>query len=121
MKKAIRRICEAISNVLVKYALNKSNLTLNVGEGYMLQLYAVKNVKWTSSDEHVATVDSRGVVCGRHGGNAIITAHYGIFDLNALDCAVTVNDNRRSQKTNSKKTAKSASKKTVSTKSVSSN
>ena len=96
--------------VKVNYALNKSNLTLKVGEGYMLQLYAVKNVKWTTSDKNVATVNDRGVVCGRHKGEAIITAHYGIFDLNAIDCLVTVKSNGKSKKSTAKSTDSSKGK-----------
>ena len=46
-----------------------------------------KTVKWTSSDENVATVDANGKVTGIGGGTAVIT---GTADGVSAECTVTV-------------------------------
>lgn len=55
--------------------LNKSKLSLTVGKTYKLKVKNnKKKVKWTSSNKKVATVSSKGKVCAKGKGKAVITA-----------------------------------------------
>ena len=77
--------------VEVKLSLNKTSITLNVGETSTITAnYSGASGKpaWSSSNTSVATVDSNGKVTAKGAGTAVITASYG--GKNA-QCAVTVN------------------------------
>lgn len=66
--------------------INHSQYTLVEGE--TVQLVWLENVTWTSSDEHVATVNADGLVTGVQAGTAVITA---TTDSGAsASCRVTV-------------------------------
>ena len=76
--------------------LNRSSLTLDVGETYALRATinpsnaTNKTVTWSSSNSKVASVSSNGVVTGKSEGTATITAKVG----NKTDTVkVTVRDN----------------------------
>lgn len=71
--------------------LNKSKLTLNVGDSYKLKLTeSSSKVKWSSSDKTVATV-SKGKVEAISGGSAVIKATVG---KKQYKCTVTVKDKK---------------------------
>ncbi|MDR2684138.1 MAG: Ig-like domain-containing protein [Prevotellaceae bacterium] len=76
-------------------ALNKTSLTLDVGEEETLiptvlpDNAANPNVTWTSSDNNKATVSSDGKVTAVAEGSATITAQAG---NQTADCPVTVTD-----------------------------
>ncbi len=73
--------------------LNKTSLTLEKGSYEVLtatvspQNATNKEVKWTSSDDAVATVDQNGTVNAVSNGNAVITASAGDF---SATCTVSV-------------------------------
>lgn len=55
--------------------INKSKLTLNVGNTYTLKLSgSTKTIKWASSDPDIAKVSAKGKVTAKSVGIAIITA-----------------------------------------------
>ena len=61
--------------------LNEKDLELTVGESFRLVATtrpadAGATIRWTSSDESVATVDQAGLVTLRAFGTAVITARY---------------------------------------------
>ena len=67
--------------------LNKSTVTINVGETYQLKLSEAKlKVTWTSSKKSVATVSINGLVTGKKVGSIIITAK-----ANGIEYECTVN------------------------------
>ncbi|MCF0219511.1 MAG: leucine-rich repeat protein [Muribaculaceae bacterium] len=74
--------------------LNKTSLTLNVGETATLTATILpenttdKTLTWTSSDEAVATVDGNGKITAIDAGTAIITATCGSA---SKQCEVNVN------------------------------
>lgn len=78
--------------------LNKTNLTLFVGESYSLKATVkpkeatIKELIWTTSDSDVAIVNSDGVVTARKKGSATITAkaqdNTGVVAI----CTVDVNE-----------------------------
>ena len=71
--------------------LNKSKITLNVGDSYKLKLTGSKSeVKWSSSDKTVATV-SKGKVEAIAGGSTTIKATVG---KKQYKCSVTVKDKK---------------------------
>ena len=65
-----------VSNI----ALNKSNLSLDVGESEKIVATITPNnatnkkITWSSSNSNVASVDVDGVILGKKKGNAIVTA-----------------------------------------------
>ena len=73
--------------------LNKTSLTLEKGSCEVLtatvspQNATNKEVKWTSSDDAVATVDQNGTVNAVSNGDAVITASAGDF---SATCTVSV-------------------------------
>ena len=70
--------------------INKSELDVEIGEGYQLKVRgAKKKVKWTSSVKTVATVSKKGYVIGLSKGTAIITAKSGKKEV---FCVVNVTD-----------------------------
>ena len=70
-----------------KAKLNKTNITISVGETYYLYVNgAVDSISWSSSDKSVATV-SKGKVTGKSVGTAVIIAKHG---STSLSCTVEV-------------------------------
>lgn len=68
--------------------LNKTKITLSVGDTYKLTVKgASQKVVWRSSNSKVATVNSKGNVTGKKIGKATITAKIG---KKSLTCKVTV-------------------------------
>ncbi|MBQ9438371.1 MAG: Ig domain-containing protein, partial [Lachnospiraceae bacterium] len=59
--------------------IKKKNLTVKVGKSASVGLKStkLKNILWTSSDESVATVDSKGKVTGVSAGTAVISTMTG--------------------------------------------
>ena len=60
-------------------ALNKTAVNIGVGQKYTLKATvapsdALQNVKWSTSDKKLATVDANGVVTGKRTGTVTITA-----------------------------------------------
>lgn len=71
-----------------KIALNKTKVTLTVGQSVTLRLKGIgKKVKWSSGNKKVATVNSKGKVKARKAGKAKITAKAG---KKKYSCKVTV-------------------------------
>lgn len=76
------------SHGFAKVALNKKNLTLQVGKTYALKLKGTrKKVTWKSNKKAVASVSGRGVVKANKAGIATITAKSG---KKKYKCKVTV-------------------------------
>ena len=68
--------------------LNKTKKTIQAGETLQLKLKGCKEeVTWRSSDTKVATVSDTGLVKGKKGGKAVITASAGGKDYT---CKITV-------------------------------
>ena len=71
-----------------KVKLNKTKVTIHVGESYKLKVKGTKKkVTWKSSKKSVVTVNKKGVVTGKKAGKSIITAKVG---KKKLKCKVTV-------------------------------
>ncbi len=71
--------------------LNKSKITINVGETYELLLSGISSeVRWSSSNKSVATV-REGTVKAICGGSAVITAKVGD---KKYTCTITVKDKK---------------------------
>ena len=69
-------------------AINKTSDTITCGNTDILRVVGVKStVKWTSSDDTIATVDKTGVLSGRSAGKATITAK---VDGKTFTCKVRV-------------------------------
>lgn len=79
----------ACSGGKVTIELNKTTLTLEVGESETLKATTSdgSSVVWSTSDKEIASVDSRGKVTAQGAGSATITATSG--DVTA-ECEVTV-------------------------------
>ncbi|SCW27588.1 Ig-like domain (group 2) [Lachnospiraceae bacterium C10] len=60
------------ANAAVK--LNKTKVSIGVGETFQLKLNGAKSVKWSTSDKKVASVSAKGKVKGIKAGKATITA-----------------------------------------------
>lgn len=59
-------------------SLNKTSVTLQINQNYKLKLNGnTQKISWSSSDESVAYVNSKGKVTAHSEGNAIITAKAG--------------------------------------------
>ena len=84
--------------ITVNYAMNRDKMKVAKGDGKQLKIYKVKNVRWSSSDKKVATVNDEGIVIGRKKGKATITGRFGLFSLRSLECKVTVTDTKETQK-----------------------
>ena len=71
-----------------KVKMNKKKATINAGDKLQLQVTGTsKKAKWSSSNPSVATVNKKGVVKGKQGGKATITA---TVDGKNYTCKVTV-------------------------------
>ncbi len=73
--------------------LNKTAVNIGVGQKYTLKATvtpsdAVQNVKWSTGDKKIATVDANGVVTGKKTGTVMITAT--TFDGKTTTCKVNV-------------------------------
>lgn len=70
--------------------LNKSALSLNVGQSSTLKVSGTKSkVTWSSSNKSIATVSSKGKVTAKQAGSATIKAKVG---KKTLKCKVTVKE-----------------------------
>ncbi|MCM1244783.1 MAG: Ig-like domain-containing protein [Roseburia sp.] len=79
--------------------LNKTKITLNIGESKVLKLKNnKKRVRWSSNKKKVATVTQRGMVTARQKGIAIITAKIG---KKKYKCTVIVKKRKSSQSASS--------------------
>lgn len=67
--------------------LNKTSLTLSTYHTYQLKVSNAKKVKWSSSNDAIATVSSNGLVTANAAGNAKI---YAKVDKKKLTCKVKV-------------------------------
>lgn len=67
--------------------LNRTSITLTVGQSKKLTVSNAKNVKWSSSNKAVATVSKNGNVKAKKVGKATITAK---VSGKSLKCKVTV-------------------------------
>lgn len=68
--------------------LNKSNISIRVGETEVLKLSGVKNkIAWSSNKKTIATVSSSGKVTAKKEGSAVITAK---VNNKSYKCNVTV-------------------------------
>lgn len=76
-------------------SLNATNISLNIDQGYELKLIpdpadaTLPEFTWTSSNEQVATVSSKGLVMARGLGTAVITAKSS-SPVFTLTCTVNV-------------------------------
>lgn len=81
-----------------KIALNKTKLTLNVGQSYILKLKnAGSAVSWGCNDSGVAMIFPDGTVTGMKAGSCTITATYG---EKKYTCKVTVKQSSGGPTTN---------------------
>lgn len=78
--------CEVVVEAPDSIALDKTELTMNIGDIYTL-VANMEDVSWSSSDEKVATVDENGKVLAMGTGTAIIDAH---AKGKSVECKVTV-------------------------------
>ncbi len=84
--------CSSGGDTLSSLKLNKSSITLSVGDTY--QLIATTNlddaradITWKSSNNEAATVSTTGLVTGTGSGTAVITASSGSYKDT---CSVTI-------------------------------
>ena len=80
--------------IIVKpISLNKSSATIKVGDSINLKLNgAKKKITWSSSDNSIAKVSSKGVVSARKKGKVTITAKH---DGKNYKCNIRVNDKKK--------------------------
>ena len=83
--------------------LNKTKLSINVGQTYQLKITGTKASKWSSSKESVATVNSKGKVTAKKAGKTTITCKGN--DGKSYKCTVTVKE-KHTHKYTSKVTKK---------------
>lgn len=87
---AFMLIAKPISAEAAAPKLNKSKVTIIVGNGKQLKVKNTKKkVKWSSSAKKIAYVDKTGYVSGQKKGTAVITAKVG---TKKLTCKVTVKE-----------------------------
>lgn len=79
-----------------KIQLNKTKLTLNTGTTYKIKVSVSpskatdKTVVWKSSNQSIASVDSKGLITAKKAGTAIITAKAKDGSEKKATCKVTV-------------------------------
>lgn len=83
--------------------LNKTKLSINVGQTYQLKITGTKANKWSSSKKSVATVNSKGKVTAKKAGKTTITCKGN--DGKSYKCTVTVKE-KHTHKYTSKVTKK---------------
>lgn len=86
----IDKVFKDIATTITDVSINKSSLTLYVGETYQLNAIAdgsVTKAKWSSSKKSIATVSSSGLVTAKKAGKATIKAK---IDGKTRKCTVTV-------------------------------
>ena len=82
--------------VTVKASLNKTNVELLPGEKINLKVNGTsKKIKWTSSNNKIASVSSKGIVKAKKAGNVTISAKYG---NKQLKCKIKVVKKRNALK-----------------------
>lgn len=68
--------------------LNKKSVTLNIGGKYTLLVGNSKgNIKWSSSNNKIVSINSKGEICGKGTGTANV---YAIIGANKLQCKVQI-------------------------------
>lgn len=72
---------------VVNKGLNKTSIRLIKNNTYTLKTYGLSNVKWSSSDKKIATVDKNGKVTAKKKGTAKIYAKSG---SKTYTCTVSV-------------------------------
>ena len=84
-------------------SLNKSSTDITKGKDETLVVSydptnttSDRTIRWTSSDESVATVDSNGKVTGVNYGKATITATSVVSGIDPVTCEVTVSNHLKS-------------------------
>lgn len=87
-------LCFTIVAPKITYAatvkLNKTSITLDVGDTYLLKLSGIKGtINWTSSDKKIATVSSKGKITAVAKGSATIIA---TINKKQYKCNVKVKD-----------------------------
>lgn len=70
-----------------KPKISKTSAGLYVGQSLTLKVTGLKNVKWSTSNKKIATVNSKGKVVAKKAGTAYITATSG---KKKLKCKVSV-------------------------------
>ncbi len=75
--------------------LNSKSLTLSEGNTYQLKITGTSAKSWTSSEESVASVDSKGKVTAKKAGKATITCKGKNGKI--YNCQVTVNGSDSSE------------------------
>jgi hypothetical protein len=96
-----------------KVKLNKTKVTIHVGESYKLKVKGTKKkVTWKSSKKSVVTVNKKGVVTGKKAGKSTITAKVG---KKKLKCKITVIVKAKNNSETSNGTTENQSKKIVMT------
>lgn len=78
---------QTVSAKTTKKALNKTQATLYQKETVKLSVSGEKNIKWTSSNKKIASVNKKGVVTAKKAGKAKITAKAG---TKKYVCTITV-------------------------------
>ncbi|MCR4778606.1 MAG: Ig-like domain-containing protein [Lachnospiraceae bacterium] len=76
-------------NASAAVKLNKTKATITVGKTVQLKLSGAKDVKWTTSDKKIVTVNKSGLVKGKKAGTATITAT-DTAKNKSYKCTVTV-------------------------------
>lgn len=89
-------LCLTLTAPIMSYAatvkLSKSSLTMRTGDTYNLKLAGSSgSIKWTSSEESIATVSNSGKVKAIKEGKATITA---IKNEKKYNCKITVKSNK---------------------------
>lgn len=84
---------ETIVEAATKAKLNKTEITLVVGEASKVKLKNAKAVKYESSNSKIATVNKSGKIKGKKAGTATIS----VYDEkgNVYKCKVTVNKKKQ--------------------------
>lgn len=67
--------CISVSAFAANLKINKSAITLGVGENYTL--VANKSANFSTNNSKVVTIDKAGKMVAKRSGNAVVTAKYG--------------------------------------------